>query len=68
MPLKFYVLFCRFKLNLVKTGSFYDDAKVTAPDEFDYVAELEPLSHNRSVEFSRHRRSCFSADKTKEIL
>ena len=34
----------RFKLKLVPTGSFYDEAKVGAPDEFDYVAEMETLS------------------------
>ena len=36
---------------MVRTGSFYDDAKVIQPDEFDYVAELQPLSHNRGVDF-----------------
>ena len=42
----------RFSIKIVPTGSFYDQAKVGNPDEFDYVAELQPLSRQAGVTFS----------------
>ncbi|XP_028404788.1 uncharacterized protein LOC114527326 [Dendronephthya gigantea] len=34
----------RFKSTFLKSGSFYDDAKVGLPDEYDYMAKLVLLS------------------------
>ena len=42
---------CRFDVTIIKTGSYYDEAKVGNPDEFDYVAELQPISRNPGVTF-----------------
>ena len=57
----------RFKLKIVKTGSYYDEAKVGEPDEFDYVAELEPLSHNSNVIFEPTGDPVFMQIKLKSL-
>ena len=44
-------VFCRFDVAIIKTGSYYDEAKVGNPDEFDYVAELQPISRDPGVAF-----------------
>ena len=41
----------RFQVKVIETGSYYDEAKVGNPDEFDYVFELQPLSRNPGVKF-----------------
>ena len=42
----------RFKVKVIETGSYYDEAKVGNPDEFDFVFELLPLSRNSGVKFT----------------
>ena len=41
----------RFEGRLIKMGSFYDELKVMQPDEFDFLLEINGLSHEEIVGF-----------------
>ena len=44
----------RFISTVIKTGSFYEGTKVTAPDEFDFMAEIKVLSFRGACSVKWH--------------
>lgn len=44
----------RFISTVIKSGSFYEGTKVTAPDEFDFMAEIQVLSFRGACSIKWH--------------
>lgn len=44
----------RFISTVIKSGSFYEGTKVTAPDEFDLMAEIQVLSFRGACSIKWH--------------